>query len=188
MSVEFYTFLVHFSKKWFLVFSTNFEPKPHGKPIRLDFWAQMGGFWGVWNFFLKNYWFSGEKRKKKNLILFASERPQTDMSHKLLLFLLYKLIKTGIKGQNGQFLAYLVIFGHLYTRQNWGGIERPNGHFLPWIWKFNVWSTPGCIWLIPHHSAYPLKMRSKFNLLKKKTNYWSFFSFFFSWNVGVLPF
>ena len=59
------------------------------------------------------------KNEKKNfLISFASERPETDMSHKLLLFLLYKLIKTGIKGQNGQFLAYLVIFGHLYARPN----------------------------------------------------------------------
>ena len=137
-------------------------------------------FWKIIDFRVKN-------EKKIFLILYASERPETDMSHKLLLFLLYKLIKTGIKGQNGQFLAYLVIFGHLYARPNWGGIERSNGHFLPWIWKFNVWSTPGCIQFIPQFSAYPLKMRSKFNLLKKWQIFGGFLAFS-SWNVGVLPF
>ena len=98
--------------------------------------------WEAFGVFEKFFWkiidFRVKNEKKKFLIIFDSECPETDMSHKLLLFLLYKLIKTGIKGQNGQFLAYLVIFGHLYARPNWRGTERLNGHFLVWIWKFNV--------------------------------------------------
>ena len=86
---------------------------------------------GLFEIFFEKSCIFGEKTKKKFLlILFALECPETDMSHKLQLFLLYKLIKTGIKGQNGQFLAYLVIFGHLYARPNSRGTERLNGHFL----------------------------------------------------------
>ena len=42
-------------------------------------------FWKIIDFRVKN-------EKKNFLIIFDSECPETDMSHKLLLFLLYKLI------------------------------------------------------------------------------------------------
>ena len=53
-----------FFKIHFLLNSTNFELKPHGEPIQLDFWAQKGGFWGLWNFFWKIIDFQAKTKKK----------------------------------------------------------------------------------------------------------------------------
>ena len=85
-----------FFKIYFLLNFTNFELKLHGEPIQLDFWAQKGGFRGLWIFFWKIIDFQAKTKKKFLLILFASECPETCPGHKFMLFLPHKPIQ-GVK-------------------------------------------------------------------------------------------
>ena len=113
---------------------------------------------GDFSLFKKKFWkimdFRWKPEKKNLLILFVPECPETHFRHNLKLFLPYTSIKRGKTGQIWHFLRFLVIFGDFRFWPNLGGIARPNGHFQPWIWKFNVWSTSGCPWLIPDSAEH----------------------------------
>ena len=150
MSLHFYTFPVHFSRPPFFGLIQWFRAKTTWKAHPIGFLSSKRGILAFPKIFSRKSWFFSAKTKKKILlILFVPECPETRFRHNLQLFLLYKSIKTGKRGQFWHFLRFLAIFGDFHFWQNLGGIARPNGHFQPWIWKFNVWSTPGCARLIP---------------------------------------
>ena len=100
-------------------------------------------------FFWKIIYFRWKNEKKKILlILFVPKRSKTDTRQNLLLFLPHKPIRAGKTGQIRDFRPFSVIFGDFHLGPILGGTTSPNCHFLPGIWKYDVWSPSGCIELI----------------------------------------
>ena len=163
MSLHFYTFPVHFFHPPFFGLNNWFRAKTTWGTHPTGFLSSKKWILGCFNFFSKKSWFFRAKMKFFfSLKLFVPKPPETNFRHNLHIFLLYKPIKTGKKGQNDQFLGYLVIFGHFCSRQNIGGIFVPKCRFDTWIWKLDVWSMSGYprfIWDRVWHT--PKKMRSK---------------------------
>ena len=124
-------------------------------------------------FFRKIVVFWCKIKKKILLILFVPECPETRFRHNLQLFLLYKSIKTGKRGQFWHFLRFLVIFWWLSLLAKFRGYSTSEWPFSALNLKIqcleHTWMRSAHSWL---SITYPLKIRSKFKkdvfLVKKK--------------------
>ena len=149
MSLHFYTFPVHFFHPPFFGLNNWFRAKTTWGTHPTGFLSSKKWILGCFKIFCEKSWFFGTKIKFFfSLILFVPKPPETHFRHNLQWFLPYKSSKTSKQAQKRHFWLFLVIFGDFHRGLNLSCSASPKCRFRPGMWKYDVWSPPGCPQLI----------------------------------------